>query len=156
MRVPAFSSRHSFGQSFWLMSGHRNSVTTVASASSLEKVLRQEGDALGHAGTLRVGAAFADTPRVDVDADRPRAVFLCGGDHDPSIAASQVVHDIVRSDPGELQHLGDHVMRRRLERDIRTAARRRLRFAAARRRSERERAQGLIPHRKPSLPRAVC
>jgi hypothetical protein len=109
-----------------------------------EQVLLQEGDALGAARALGVRPALADAPRIDVHADAARPELPDRGDHDPSVAAAEVVDDVGRADSREAQHLGHDVVRRGLEEDVRRAGARtqQERVAAGGRGSERERERG--------------
>jgi hypothetical protein len=72
---------------------------------------------------LRVGAAFPDTRRIDVDANTARSQ-LHGCDHDATVAATQVVDDVVRADLRELERGRDDVVRRGLVVDVRNQRRR--------------------------------
>ena len=45
--------------------------------------------------------------RIDVDADAARAELLRRGDHDPAVAAAEVVDDVVLRDVRHLEHRGD-------------------------------------------------
>lgn len=89
-----------------------------------EQVLLQEGDALGAARALGVRPALADAPRIDVHADAARPELPDRGDHDPSVAATQIVEDVFRADLRELQHLGHDAVRRRVVTGVRSAGRR--------------------------------
>ena len=77
----------------------------------LEQILREEPDAVGHAGLLRVVGRLAVQLRVDLDADAERAVALRRRDRDPSVTRPQVVDHVAGGDVGELEHRFDDAVR---------------------------------------------
>ena len=68
-------------------------------------------------------AGNGDQFRIELDADAPGSIFLCGEDDDPSIARSQVVHDVVARDAGKLEHPIDDRLPGRDEKDVGSARR---------------------------------
>ena len=68
------------------------------------RVLDQKFHASLDASRLGVGFCLIDQVGVDVHADTARAELLRGGDDDPPIAASKVVHHIARADLREREH----------------------------------------------------
>jgi len=123
--VPGLSSRHSFGRSFRIT--------------------------LGHAGALRMRAALSDPLRVYVHAHAPRSELLHRRDHDPTVAATQIVNDVARTDSRKLEHFGHDCVRRRFVSNVRRAKRLlpgRGRFTAAARRRDCNRAD---ENRQPAL-----
>ena len=67
---------------------------------------------------------LADALGVDVEPDRLDPEPLCGRDHDPPVAAAEVVEDVSLLDLGQLQHLVDDVLGGGLVGDVRFLLRR--------------------------------
>src|SRR5581483_11746269 len=59
-----------------------------------------------HAGQQkqRDDSRLADALRIDIDSHAARAIELGRGDHDPAVAASQIVNDVFIRDLGQFQH----------------------------------------------------
>ena len=82
-----------------------HSVTTVAfERSAVEEIALHEGDPIVDLALARHLPRDLDQPRVELDADAARAVFLRGQDDDASVPRPEVVHHVVRRDAGELEH----------------------------------------------------
>ena len=60
---------------------------------------------MGNAFAAGILLRFADSSRIIVDADTARAVLFRGFNHNATIAAAEIVNNIVRLRPCEIQHL---------------------------------------------------
>ena len=118
MRVPGFRSS-SFGRSFRLMSGSRNSVMTVAfdrSASNRSpwtNVARSDD-----AGLLRPALGQGHHVRVELDAKRPSRPAWRRVMTRDAVARAEVDHVVLRGDLRQVQHLVDGRLRRRHPDDV--------------------------------------
>ena len=78
-----------------------------------EQILIHEPDAARDAGSLRVVAGLGHEPRLELDADRARAVALRRPDRNPSVAGAEVVDDVGGGHVRELEHRVDDALRAR-------------------------------------------
>src|SRR5581483_6725507 len=69
-----------------------------------EQIVFLEADQVFHTRFLGVFIGLADALRIDIDSHAARAIELGRGDHDPAVAASQIVNDVFIRDLGQFQH----------------------------------------------------
>ena len=73
---------------------------------------------VAHPFFRRLFSRELDQLRIDFEPHTSGAEFFCRPDHDPSVAATQIVNDIILRDPGELEHPVRHLHRRGDEGDF--------------------------------------
>jgi hypothetical protein len=77
-----------------------------------ECVLTLETGQMGDAGEGRVGPGLLDPIRFDVDAHAVSSAIAGRGNDEPTVATSEVEHDIARLNLGQFEHAGDDIGRR--------------------------------------------
>src|SRR5262245_39404015 len=83
-----------------------------------EEIALDELDEVGHSRGARAGIRFSDEQWIDFDPDTASPVLLRRGNHDPSVAGTEVVHDVRARDLGCRQHRVHDLRRRRNETDV--------------------------------------
>src|SRR5204862_5822486 len=83
-----------------------------------EEIALNELDEVGHPRGARAGVRFGDELWIDFDPDAARAVLFRRGNHDTSVAGTEVVDNVGARDPGGREHRVHDLRRRRDETDV--------------------------------------
>ena len=114
MRVPGHMSRSTFGRSSMIDRRQQVHGDDVGLADvGLEQVLQLEDRAVADARLLGVGAGLLDTHRIEIDAERTRAVLGGRGHRDAAVTRAEIDVIFAGPDLAELQHPVDDLLRRR-------------------------------------------